>query len=242
MVDGESAGLRFDANGLIPAIAQDAETGQVLMLAYMNREALAQTRASGFAHYFSRSRQRLWKKGEASGHVQRVREIRYDCDGDAILLAVDQTDGACHTGHRSCFYRPLTAETPEAPAPATGGGDRPATADLRFLDEVFQVILQRKAQGPEGSYVASLFKKGEGQILKKILEESAEVLLASRNADRGQIVYEMADLWFHTLVLLAHHGIGLEEIAGELSRRAGKRKADYAGGGSGAAGPGEAKV
>jgi phosphoribosyl-ATP pyrophosphohydrolase/phosphoribosyl-AMP cyclohydrolase len=228
MVDGESAGLRFDAHGLIPAIAQDAETGQVLMLAYMNREALARTRATGFAHYFSRSRQRLWKKGDASGHVQRVREIRYDCDGDAILLAVDQTDAACHTGHRSCFYRLVTAETGEAPAPASGGGDRPPTADLRLLDEVFQVILQRKAQAPEDSYVASLFRKGEGQILKKILEESAEVLLASRDADRGQVVYEMADLWFHTLVLLAYHGIGLGEIVAELSRRVGKQKAEYA--------------
>jgi phosphoribosyl-ATP pyrophosphohydrolase/phosphoribosyl-AMP cyclohydrolase len=232
MVDGESAGLRFDANGLIPAIAQDAESGQVLMLAYMNREALARTRATGFAHYFSRSRQRLWKKGEASGHVQRVREIRYDCDGDALLLAVDQTDAACHTGERSCFYRPLRAETPEGPAPPAGGGDRSATADLRLLDEVFQVILQRKARAPEGSYVAALFRQGEGQILKKILEESAEVLLASRDADRRQIVYEVADLWFHTLVLLAHHGIEPGEIAGELSRRMGKRKGEYPEGGS----------
>ena len=231
MVDGESGGLRFDANGLIPAIAQDAETGQVLMLAYMNREALAQTRASGFAHYYSRSRECLWKKGEASGHVQRVRDIRYDCDGDTLLLAVEQTGAACHTGNRSCFYRPLTPETPQAAAPATAGHSGAATADLRLLDEVYRVILQRKAQAPEGSYVASLFTKGEGQILKKILEESAEVLLASRDADRGQLVYEMADLWFHTLVLLAHHGVRPEEIAGELARRMGKQKSEYSAGG-----------
>jgi phosphoribosyl-ATP pyrophosphohydrolase/phosphoribosyl-AMP cyclohydrolase len=241
-VGGESVGLRFDANGLIPAVAQDAETGQVLMLAYMNREALARTRETGFAHYYSRSRQRLWKKGEESGHLQRVRDIRYDCDGDTLLLAVDQTEAACHTGNRSCFYRPLTAETPEAPAPATAGSGGSATADLRLLDEVYQVILQRKAEAPEGSYVASLLRQGEGQILKKILEEATEVLLASRDADRRQIIYEVADLWFHTLVLLAHHGLRPEEIAGELARRVGKRKAEYAGGGPGASGPGEAKV
>jgi phosphoribosyl-ATP pyrophosphohydrolase/phosphoribosyl-AMP cyclohydrolase len=233
MVGGESVGLRFDANGLIPAVAQDAETGQVLMLAYMNREALARTQATGLAHYYSRSRQRLWKKGEESGHVQRVREIRYDCDGDALLLAVEQTDAACHTGNRSCFYRPLAAETPEGPAPATAGRAGSATADLRLLDEVYQVILERKAQVPEGSYVASLFRKGEGQILKKVLEEATEVLLASRDADRGQIIYEMADLWFHALVLLAQHGIRPAEIAGELARRAGRRKSEYAQGGEG---------
>ena len=220
---GESVGLRFDANGLIPAVAQDAETGQVLMLAYMNREALARTQETGFAHYYSRSRQRLWKKGEESGHVQRVREIRYDCDGDALLLAVEQTDAACHTGNRSCFFRPVTGETPHAPAPAT--------ADLGVLADVYQVILQRKAQPAEGSYVASLLGKGEGQVLKKILEEATEVLLASRDEDRGQIIYEMADLWFHTLVLLAQRGIQPAEVAGELARRAGKRKSEYAGGG-----------
>ena len=219
---GEADGLLFGANGLIPAIAQDAESGEVLMLAYMNREALARTRETGFAHYYSRSRQRLWKKGEESGHVQRVREIRYDCDGDALLLAVEQTDAACHTGNRSCFYRRVTAETLPAPAPAT--------ADLGVLSEVYRVILQRKAHPVEGSYVASLLGKGEDQVLKKIAEEATEVLLASRDGDRGQVVYEMADLWFHTLVLLAQHGIRPAEIAGELARRAGKRKPEYAGG------------
>jgi phosphoribosyl-AMP cyclohydrolase / phosphoribosyl-ATP pyrophosphohydrolase len=224
-VDGESVGLRFDANGLIPAIAQDAETGQVLMLAYMNREALSRTQETGFAHYYSRSRQRLWKKGEDSGHVQRVRGIHYDCDGDALLLAVEQTDAACHTGNRSCFYRWVTAETPHAPVPAR--------ADLGVLSDVYQVILQRKVQPPEGSYVASLLGKGEGQVLKKVLEEATEVLLATRDNDRGQIIYEMADLWFHTLVLLAQRGIQPAEIAGELARRAGKHKSEYVGGGEG---------
>jgi len=220
-VGGESVGLRFDANGLIPAVAQDAETGQVLMLAYMDREALARTQETGFAHYYSRSRQRLWKKGEESGHVQRVREIRYDCDGDALLLTVEQTGAACHTGNRSCFYRRVAAETPHAPAPATAG--------LHVLLDVYQVILRRKAQPLEGSYVASLLAKGQGQVLKKVLEEATEVILASRDNDRGQIIYEMADLWFHSLVLLAQHGIGPVEIARELARRAGRRKSEYAG-------------
>lgn len=216
-------GLRFDANGLIPAVAQDAENGQVLMLAYMNAEAVARTLETGLAHYYSRSRRRLWRKGEESGHVQRVREILYDCDEDALLLKVDQVVAACHTGNRSCFYRALSAE-------GTGPPHDPGRVDsgLGILADVYGVILDRKAHPQEGSYVASLFAKGQDQILKKILEESAEVLTASKDRDRRQLVYEVADLWFHTLVLLGAHEIRLEEIAEELGRRIGKRKPDYA--------------
>jgi len=221
--------LRFDANGLIPAIAQDVQNGQVLMHAYMNAEALARTRETGLAHYYSRSRQRLWRKGEESGHVQRVREILYDCDADTLLLKVDQEEAACHTGNRSCFFR-------ELPSTGIASGE---TSDRRFdpstvyvglgvLADVYGVILDRKAHAPEGSYVASLFAKGRDQILKKILEESAEVLTASKDGDRKQLIYEMADLWFHALVLLAEHDVRPEEIAQELGRRFGKRKADYA--------------
>ena len=221
--------LRFDANGLIPVIAQDAGNGQVLMHAYMNADALARTLETGLAHYYSRSRQRLWRKGEESGHVQRVREILYDCDADSLLLKVDQDVAACHTGNRSCFYRAFPI----------AGADSRQTADRRFdpgavyaglgiLADVYGVILDRKAHPPEGSYVASLLAKGRDEILKKILEESAEVLTASKDGDRKQVIYEMADLWFHTLMLLAEHGIRPEEIAQELGRRFGKRKADYA--------------
>jgi phosphoribosyl-ATP pyrophosphohydrolase/phosphoribosyl-AMP cyclohydrolase len=222
-------GLRFDANGLIPVIAQDAENGQVLMHAYMNADALARTLETGLAHYYSRSRQRLWQKGEESGHVQRVREIFYDCDADTLLLKVDQDVAACHTGNRSCFYRAF----PTAGAGSTEGADRrfdPGAAQAGFgiLADVYGVILDRRARAPEGSYVASLFAKGRDQILKKILEESAEVLTASKDGDRQQLIYEMADLWFHTLVLLAEHEVRPEEIAEELGRRLGKRKADYA--------------
>ena len=221
--------LRFDSNGLIPVIAQDAANGQVLMHAYMNTEALARTLETGLAHYYSRSRQRLWRKGEESGHVQRVREILYDCDADTLLLKVDQDVAACHTGNRSCFYRAL----PEAGIDLRHAGDRrfdPGTvyAGLGILADVYGVILDRKAHAPEGSYVASLFAKGRDQILKKILEESAEVLTASKNSDRKQVIYEMADLWFHSLVLLAEHEVRPEEIAQELGRRFGKRKAEYA--------------
>ncbi|HSD50070.1 MAG TPA: bifunctional phosphoribosyl-AMP cyclohydrolase/phosphoribosyl-ATP diphosphatase HisIE [Candidatus Methylomirabilis sp.] len=228
MVITSPGDLRFDASGLIPAIAQDAENGQVLMLAYMNAEAVARTLETGLAHYYSRSRQRLWRKGEDSGHVQRVRAILYDCDEDALVLRVDQVVAACHTGNRSCFYRELPS-TGRAP---TETGDRrfePAAvyAGLGILAEVYGVILDRKARRPEGSYVSSLFAGGVDRILKKIGEESAEVLTASKNADRAQVIYETADLWFHTLVLLAHHEIRPEEIAQELRRRFGKQKPDY---------------
>ncbi len=221
--------LRFDANGLIPAIAQDALNGQVLMHAYMNAEALARTLETGLAHYYSRSRGRLWRKGEESGHVQRVRAILYDCDQDTLLLKVDQEVAACHTGNRSCFYRELSV----GEGRGVGAEDRrfdPTVvySGLGILLDVYGVIQDRKTHPPEGSYVATLFAKGLDQILKKVAEESAEVLLAAKAGDRKQIVYEMADLWFHTLVLLAERGIRPEEIAQELGRRFGKRKAEYA--------------
>jgi phosphoribosyl-ATP pyrophosphohydrolase/phosphoribosyl-AMP cyclohydrolase len=221
--------LRFDANGLIPAIAQDAGDGQVLLLAYMNAEALARTVETGLAHYYSRSRGRLWQKGEESGHVQRVRAILYDCDEDTLLLKVDQDVAACHTGHRSCFYRSL----PGAPGGDTEAPERrfdPETvyAGLGILLEVYGVIQDRMARRPEGSYVASLFAKGADEILKKLAEESAEVLLAAKAGDRKQVVYEMADLWFHSLVVLAGQDIRPEEIARELARRFGKQKGAFA--------------
>jgi phosphoribosyl-ATP pyrophosphohydrolase/phosphoribosyl-AMP cyclohydrolase len=221
--------LRFDGNGLIPAIAQDAENGQVLMHAYMNAEALTRTLETGLAHYYSRSRGKLWRKGEESGHVQRVRAVLYDCDQDTLLLKVDQEVAACHTGNRSCFYR----ELPSGGRLGLGmegrhGEAAGVSSGLRILLDVYGVIQERKACPPEGSYVASLFSKGSDQILKKIAEEAAEVLLAAKAADRSQIVYEMADLWFHALVLLADRGIRPEEIAHELGRRFGKRKAEYA--------------
>lgn len=225
--------LKFDADGLIPAIAQDAENGEVLMHAYMNAEAVARTLETGLAHYYSRSRRRLWCKGEESGHVQRIQEIRYDCDADTLLLAVHQEVAACHTGSRSCFYRTLSAGAGETAGPTDRRFD-PAEVyrGLGILANLFALIEERRRTQPAGSYVASLFARGADQIRKKVAEEAAEVLLASKGADRAQVVYETADLWFHTLALLAYHGIRPEEVAGELGRRAGKQKAAYGGAGA----------
>jgi phosphoribosyl-AMP cyclohydrolase / phosphoribosyl-ATP pyrophosphohydrolase len=218
--------LKFDKNGLIPAIAQDVETGLVLMIAYMNREALRKTLRSGFAHYFSRSRRRLWKKGEESGHLQRVREVRLDCDGDAVLLKVRQEKAACHLGYRSCFFRRLRKDLAPS-APVTGRVFRPETVyapSPEILMEVYRTILERKARRPPGSYVASLFEQGTSQILKKVGEEAAEVLVSGAGRRRRDIIHEVVDLWFHTLVLLAACGVPLERVWKEFQGRVGKRK------------------
>jgi len=210
--------LCFDASGLIPAIAQDAETGQVLMLAYMSRESLARTLETGLATYYSRSRKKLWQKGEESGHVQRIRAIRYDCDGDTLLLLVEQTVAACHTGNRSCFYRELPGfrlTDPATPDTPSGLLDR--------AGRLYDLLLERKAHRPAGSYTARLFEQGQDAILKKVGEESAEVLLAAKGTARDRLVAEVADLWFHLLVLLAERGIRPEEVAEVLvSREAGR--------------------
>ncbi len=220
--------LRFDANGLIPAIAQDAESGQVLMLAYMNQAALERTLETGLAHYYSRSRGRLWQKGEESGHVQRVRAIRYDCDEDTLLLEVEQVVAACHTGHRSCFFRELPGTERETRGKAELRFE-PATVyrGLGVLAEIYAVIQDRKARRPEGSYVASLFSRDPEQPLKQLAQEAAEVLLAAKGENRERVVHEMADLWFHSLIVLAQHDVRPEEIAQELGARVGKRKAEY---------------
>ena len=220
--------LRFDANGLIPVITQDGANGQVLMLAYMNAEAVARTLETGLAHYYSRSRKRLWRKGEESGHVQRVQEILYDCDGDTLLLKVDQVVAACHTGNRSCFFRRLDGVGVDGPL----GGERrfdptAVYSGLGILADLYGAILDRKAHPPEGSYVASLFSAGENRILEKVQEEAREVAIACKSGDRGQVISEVADLWFHALVLLAEQDVRPEEIAQELGRRFGKRKGEY---------------
>ncbi|MDQ7842197.1 MAG: bifunctional phosphoribosyl-AMP cyclohydrolase/phosphoribosyl-ATP diphosphatase HisIE [Armatimonadota bacterium] len=198
--------VHFDAGGLVPVVAQEATTGRVLMLAYMNREALARTVATGQAWYWSRSRGRLWRKGEESGHTQRVREIRIDCDGDALLLVVDQQGPACHTGHPACFFRDLDGGVREAPA-----------ADI--FDTLFAVIGARAAERPAGSYTAALLAAGQEAIAAKVTEESAELIRAGRQESRQRVVEEAADLVFHTMVLLASRGVGLDEVRRELARR-----------------------
>lgn len=202
------ASIRFDAQGLVPAITQDVRTGQVLMLAYMNEASLLETERTGYAVYWSRSRKQLWKKGETSGHVQKVYSIAYDCDGDALLLKVDQTGPACHTGEESCFHRPLlTCENEHA------------TADSTVLQEVYAVIQHRMLHPKEGSYTNYLLEKGIEKICKKVGEEATETVIAAIKGDRGEIRYEAADLCYHLLVLLAERGIPLEALWEELAQR-----------------------
>ncbi|MDR1509049.1 MAG: bifunctional phosphoribosyl-AMP cyclohydrolase/phosphoribosyl-ATP diphosphatase HisIE [Synergistaceae bacterium] len=202
--------IAFGPNGLVPAIAQDADTREVLMLAWMNREALVKTLKTGQAHYYSRSRDRLWLKGETSGHFQQVREIRRDCDSDALLLMVAQTGAACHTGNRSCFYRDLSGEEIQIPD-ISGTGDA--------LDKLQSVIEDRRAHPREGSYTNYLFEKGIDKILKKVGEESAEIIIAAKNPSRSDLTGEIADMMFHVSVLLSERGLAWRDIAAELERR-----------------------
>ncbi|MHB1127575.1 MAG: bifunctional phosphoribosyl-AMP cyclohydrolase/phosphoribosyl-ATP diphosphatase HisIE [Bacillota bacterium] len=207
--------ILFDDRGLVPAIVQDASTNEVLMMAYMNRESLVKTLESGRTWFYSRSRQQLWLKGETSGHFQHVQEIIYDCDGDTLLVRVEQVGVACHEGDRTCFHNQLAV---------TEAVDNDLTGELspslaRVMEEVYGVILDRKRTLPEGSYTTYLFQKGQDKILKKVGEEAAEVIIASKNNDVREIRYEAGDLLYHLMVLLANHGITLEDIAGELAKR-----------------------
>ena len=200
--------LRYDASGLIPAIAQDAASGQVLMLAYMNAESVALTLSTGYATYYSRSRQELWKKGKTSGHVQKVLAMRYDCDADALLLTVDQTGPACHTGHRSCFFNPVTPEDED---------DMPATPEI--LQEVYDTIGDRREHPREGSYTNYLFSKGVEKMCKKLGEEASETIIAAMKADKTEVTYEAADLLYHLLVLMHQQGVTPADVWEELRRR-----------------------
>jgi phosphoribosyl-AMP cyclohydrolase / phosphoribosyl-ATP pyrophosphohydrolase len=204
--------LQFNTEGLIPAIVQDVATGQVLMLAYMNRQALEQTLDTGLAHYWSRSRAKLWQKGETSGHIQHVHDIRYDCDADTLLVIVEQAGVACHTGEPSCFFHHLSERSQPTPLPASEG----------LLRQIYAVVQERKGRDSQASYVASLMARGQDYVLKKVIEEAAEVLMASKDGRPEAIVYEMADLWFHAIVTLSWHDISPQEVLQELQRRFGK--------------------
>ncbi len=222
--------LKFDDLGLIPTVVQDVTNGQVLTLAYMNAESLRLTMETGLTHFYSRSRKRIWQKGEESGHIQRVHEIFFDCDEDALLVKAEQVVAACHTGHRSCFYRRLHP-SPDVPVELARQQFDPEAVyggSLAIIQQIFEVISDRKANPKADSYVSGLFAKGQDQILKKVGEEAAELVVASKNGKVGEIIYEVADLWFHTLVLLGYHGIAPQEVAQELRQRYGKKsKADY---------------
>lgn len=196
--------LKFDANGLIPAIVQDHYTKEVLTLAYMNAESLAITIDEGRTCFFSRSRQQLWRKGETSGNVQHVVSITADCDKDALVVEVVKDGPACHTGAESCFHNPLW-ESEENHA--------------FTMDGLMEMLEGRKTNPKEGSYTSYLFEKGLDKILKKVGEESTEVIIAGKAEDKAETIYEIGDLAYHVMVLMLELGITLEDVRNELASR-----------------------
>ncbi len=202
--------LKFDRQGLVPAIIQHHQTGRVLMLGFMNAEALRRTRESGQVWFYSRSRQRLWQKGETSGNVLTVKAIEVDCDRDTLLIQVDPAGPVCHTGAPDCFFN--VVEEDDATAPAR-------SASSAILGDLFAVIEDRRRTLPAGSYTTYLFTEGIDKIGKKIGEEAAEVIIAAKNGEPSRIAEEVADLWYHTLVTLAATGLTPEDVYQELERR-----------------------
>lgn len=212
--------LTFDEDGLIPAIAQDVHTGEVRMLAYMNEESLEATRESGYAHYWSRSRQTLWKKGETSGNVQKVHDIRTDCDQDAILLLIEQEGVACHTGERNCFFHRWSEQKQQwqtvDPLPTMNLGS--------VLGDLETVIAQRDRDRPEGSYTVELIegdgqKSGEDRVLEKMGEEMTELILSAKNNRTDPLREEIGDLLYHLLVLCRIKDLPLSSVAEILNER-----------------------
>ena len=196
--------LKFNSHGLIPAVVIDADSGRLLMVAYMNRESLEITLREGYTCFWSRSRQELWRKGETSGNRQKVVSITADCDYDTLEVKVHKLGPACHTGAESCFFNELKAS------------DEPEPFSIQGL---YELLLDRKAAKPEGSYTSYLFEKGLDKILKKVGEESTEVIIAAHARDRCETVYELADLAYHALVLMAELGITPDEVRAELAGR-----------------------
>lgn len=224
-----AANVKWDAQGLAPAIVQDAESKEVLTLAYMNEESLRRSIESGETWFWSRSRQEFWHKGATSGNVQRIVSLSYDCDGDALLVGVRPAGPACHTGRVSCFFNKaaLEAQAPVGSASAEAGADREralgqeADAGGRFdvLGELERVIAERFVERPEGAYTTYLFTKGIDKILKKVGEEAAESIIAAKNGDNDELRLEVSDLIYHLLVLLEERKLPLDEIMRELAGR-----------------------
>lgn len=199
--------FRLNGDGLIPVIVQDYKTNEVLMLAYMNRESYERTLMTGRMTYYSRSRQELWEKGLTSGHFQYVKSLFLDCDGDTLLAKVYQVGAACHTGHRSCFFTTLLQQEGSQKDPRT------------VLETVYEVIKDRKLHPKEGSYTNYLFDKGLDKILKKVGEEASEIIIAAKNPDEKEVVYEISDFLYHMMVLMAEKNLEWRDITGELARR-----------------------
>jgi len=208
--------IDWEKSALIPVIAQEYSSNKVLMLAYMDKEALSLTLKTKKAHYFSRSKNRIWMKGESSGNIQNVKDIYVDCDNDTLLLKIEQVGGkACHTGRESCFFTKL--DTNEI----IGEVDESATANYGVADKLYHIIQERKSSDASKSYVASLLAKGENSYLKKVVEEAGEFCFAIKDDDEDEIIYEAADLAFHVLVALGDKNINPDRIKQELARRFG---------------------
>ena len=203
--------LKFDASGLIPAVVQNIETNEVLMVAYMNADTIKQTLETGRATFWSRSRQEVWVKGDTSGNYMYVKEVRVDCDCDCLVVLVNPAGPACHTGNRSCFFRKIE------------DGKLVEDAKEQTKTDVFAreqaVVMDRKEHPEEGSYTNYLFDKGEDKILKKVGEECTEIVIAAKNPDKEEIKYEISDFLYHMMVLMVEKGVSWEEITKELVKR-----------------------
>ncbi len=220
----EGIDFKFNQQGLMPAVVQDYQTKEVLMVAYVNQESLNLSLEKGETVFYSRSRQELWHKGATSGNTQEIKEIFYDCDQDTILFLVDPAGPACHTGKNSCFYRKIAEDTGTKAAKMMELEQEAQNIEADFetekvVDFLYDLILSRKQEMPEGSYTTYLFEEGIDKILKKVGEESAEVIIASKNEPDDELIYETADLVYHMLVLLAERGINPDQIREELKKR-----------------------
>jgi len=202
-------------NGLIPVVTQEASTNEVLMLAYMDKEALDLTLKTNIAHYFSRSKQRIWKKGESSGHIQEIVDIMLDCDDDTILLKVNQTGVACHTGRKSCFFTSIKTNEIISEVQVN------TTEAYGVVDTLYHTILEKKNDDPKKSYTSKLLNGKENSMLKKIVEEAGEFTFAIKDDDTDEIIYEAADVTYHMLVALASKNISPDRVKQELARRFG---------------------
>ncbi|QKJ21488.1 bifunctional phosphoribosyl-AMP cyclohydrolase/phosphoribosyl-ATP diphosphatase HisIE [Poseidonibacter lekithochrous] len=202
-------------DGLIPVVTQEATTGNVLMLAYMDKEAVELTMDTNIAHYFSRSKQRIWKKGESSGHIQEVEDILLDCDNDTILLKVKQTGVACHTGRKSCFFTSMKTNEEVTKV------EIDTTAAYGVIDTLYHVIQEKKNDDPKASYTAKLLQGKENSMLKKIVEEAGEFTFAIKDNDQEEIVYEAADIIYHMLVAMASKNVSPDRVKQEIARRFG---------------------
>lgn len=214
-VEELNGAIKWDADGLVPAVVQDADSKEVLMMAYMNQESLRKSVETGFTWFWSRSRSELWNKGATSGNTQRITALHYDCDGDTLLVEAKSAGPACHTGERTCFYRTAAVADDTVLQAAEGS----TMARFKVLAELEKLIAERDAERPEGAYTTYLFEKGIDKILKKVGEETAESIIAAKNGDNDELRYEVSDLIYHLLVLLRERKLPLDEVMQELERR-----------------------